>query len=327
MKAYISVLQSSSAKNKMFQDIFLTYANYPLRKYPEKVAEIYTMFNKGVMEYGFEPVYDLETIAEYFVVFVKFDNLARAKRYQEEKNLIEGREWELYEIAFQAIYGQRQDYCRALNWKFNRFRTAPENARFNTQGDLKCYQCDQLFFRHILKSIVDGNEYSEIEPKGVFLELVKSVYRNYNIDVNIVCSDHKLQVKEKIEERFEYLPVNDCIVSPYEMVFYEAFFRDIVFFSFIQFLLKTDRRYLKLCPHCKNYHIVGNLNRKYCSERCMQKAKLSQEERAQYMRRYRKRKLKQRKAETQEEEIRRIQENLDISREEAIELINADKKL
>ena len=87
--------------------------------------------------------------------------------------------------------------------------------------------------------------------------------------------------------------------------------------------------YIKKCKFCEHYYLpkVLRLDQKYCSERCKRKDKWTPEKWNEYMLRYRKHKKEEKIQTSRKQAIKEMMRRSGCSREEAIEMIDADEKL
>lgn len=164
------------------------------------------------------------------------------------------------EIAFEAAYAFRDGYCMEEEeefpeWYHSSCLTIPERKELIQRDDLfwiqeehpnriKCYECDQLYFRNVLKLVVDGNAFKEIPGFGAFMN------RGILLPVDGI-----------------FRPGPDP-EFPYRHVFNE-FLRGIIAYSLNSFLDNNDRRLLRLCKTCNVFYLNKTIRKSYfCSDRC-----------------------------------------------------------
>jgi hypothetical protein len=287
------------------QDIFLTYANHSLKENPEVFYEILDKFKSlSNIRIDEEQEKFLRDIIKYFVIFVKLDDLEAASEFYIEESEKIARvklEWLGYEerlrelfsrevkIAFEAVYAYRGGYCEAGSCIKNLNAVYAFDARLlEGTNRLKCYECDQLFFRKLLTGIAQGKEYSEIpeefkQEDGTWIEGTGNLFQSFLTNAHsflekrptVVTEQSESPFKEELEEIYYYhsreLPKLHDAESPKDLSDYFAFTRtflwEIVAYSLAEYLVNNDRRYLRQCQ-CGTFFTDGRLDKEFCSRRC-----------------------------------------------------------
>jgi len=267
----------------MIENIFLTYANNSLRDNPEIFYEIIEYFktlefiqitNKVVSSVTGEISEKglLTGIIKYFVELVKCDDLQKAIKIRETTKFLENEKFiddEFFQIAYQAVFGYSDGYCEDEDGCY--YSNVRHNIlgfnKFDGTDRIKCYECDQLFFKYMLNGIVKGKEYSDI-GLGLLGTFLINANKQFKKHVNIVSSSSNSPFKETLQESVVYMP-GVYTGENYKASFSSTFLGDIIGYSLTEFLLKNDRRKLKQCPHCQKFFIAKDIKRKRCySDEC-----------------------------------------------------------
>jgi hypothetical protein len=180
----------------MEEPVFITYANSNLTENPEVFFQlceyfknINEQFPKLVEEWEYHAI---ELVIKYFAQFVRADGIKSARKILKEESLKiikesdefdntpkeESKErlkdWRLYSletdpevrIAFEAVYGNRDDYCESGPCpKFINRIFAFDRELLRGGNRLKCYECDQMSFRRIMEDLCKGVEFSRIPER------------------------------------------------------------------------------------------------------------------------------------------------------------------
>lgn len=230
---------------------------------------------------------------------------------------------------------------------------------------LKCYECDQVHFLCTLDEIINPPEYGDILGLSGYRDAIRD--NTVSTVSNVQVKKDSLPVSQLEEERKFcptknfYDPRNNPFMisqylfieryAPSRLLQKSRFFQNksddilatpnlykysfsnltlsIFGYSLLQFLENNGRRKLKRCDFCKTIYIASKVNQKYCKI-CSPKCKMTRDERRHYQRAYREKQrnkvteVQQRKL---EKEIAKIMNLLEISRKEALELIEFDREV
>jgi hypothetical protein len=249
------------------ENIFLTYANYPLRENPDKLFKILEKLKNLKFFYFFEGAWpSYQEIIRHFIMLVKTDDQKRAEKIYKYKS-------SNFKIAFEAIYGYRDGFCEKRcpkRWRKSIFGS----ERFVGPGRLKCYECDRLYFRYLLTGIARRKEYSEIGPDDFpllgLVEYLMNAHRNIEKFVEPVTTSKESGFEEGLTERFTLIPRNlKSNHGSYRENFSSIFFDSSVAFSLAEFLLHKDRRRLKYCDECEKFFVSKSIRpSRFCSDKC-----------------------------------------------------------
>ncbi len=156
------------------------------------------------------------------------------------------------EVAFAAVYGfvpvegtcfTGCPHCGVVDFK--RKKEILGGHFFDEENHIKCSECAQLVFIHILNEIVSGKEFSAIELLPSFVYLKE------------LSPDEEWHRREGFELPFEH---------------YDGYFRfslnHVVSVGLIE-LLRDDRRKLKICSECNRFYATNTIRKsKFCSDKC-----------------------------------------------------------
>jgi hypothetical protein len=106
-------------------------------------------------------------------------------------------------------------------------------------------------------------------------------------------------------------------------------YHEAISFLLVEFLMpERNRNLFYECSECNKYFVGGKSDRriKFCSS-CSPKSKMSIEKRKEYQRKYRQKKKQEKLAIQREARIEHLMKRTGYSREEAVEIIEADSKM
>jgi hypothetical protein len=222
-------------------------------------------------------------------------------------------------VAFEGIYGYKKD-CDFCRWCSVNDRKIIGLKNFERPNRIKCYECAQINFKRILKHITEGKSFYEDIGSLYLPALLSNAYGSF-------IRKHINLKSGNFVESYYFYPFNifNFFKYPSRDKFIHTTFGGFISISLAEFLLRNDRRKLKLCQHCDKFFIAKKLdpNRKFCSD-CSSKNRMSREERRNYQRQYRQKKKQDRIAQEREAKIMNYIDKLGCTREKAIEIIEAD---
>lgn len=314
----------------MIEDIFLTYANSSLTEQPERLLEIFEKF-KTYIRFDPSNIERLQKIIEHFVALVRCYSFKDAEKVW--KRATGSREdIEDVGIAFDAIYGYMEDFCEELCDHGAERRKHIGNKSFVGLKRLKCHECDQLMFRKALAGIVENKEYTKLFGDGgnnYLLFLMNNAYVYFYTEFEVVHSPKNSHLSEELREKVVFYPYEfEEDGYGYQGHFSNLIIEPIIGYSLSQFLLHNDRRKLKKCQKCENFFCAKKIDEriKYCGK-CSYLSPKSKEHRNQLMREWRKKKKNEKETHMLEARIENYMRNLGCTREDALEIIEADSKL
>jgi hypothetical protein len=189
----------------------------------------------------------------------------------------------IYDMAFSSIYGH--DYGMCLTELLNHRVELFGSEAFEGPQKLKCYECDQLHFIDILKKIIEGKKYNQIDWLETFIDISNNVIK-FRREVEIYKSrpdrtNKKLHSVALKENKIVEIPLNldeifhtDSFKAPH-VFFINSFRQSLIsaaFYSLTEFLLQNDRRKLKFCDGCYKFYISKTIrNQRFCSSKCRMK--------------------------------------------------------
>ena len=106
-------------------------------------------------------------------------------------------------------------------------------------------------------------------------------------------------------------------------------YRIALYYFFVEFLKKENNsRLFKACGSCEEYFVMGKFDDriKFCSN-CSHKSKMSKEKRREYQRKYRQKKKLEERTIQREARIENLMKRTGLSKEEVIEIIEADETM
>ena len=244
----------------MIQNLFLIYANHSLKEEPTKLKDVFDEF-RSIENIFFDHTTSkhFEKILSYFPDIVKKDDFtdASARAFLSDGDISE----KDFKIVFESIYGYRDGYCSSGCRCSKERRSVILDEKFSGPNRLKCFECDQVFFRHILTEIVSGREYLEIGPNMALERLLNHAYQHYQ---NVVVATPGSQSLEEMTFFFPGALYSKTV--NYKEMFSELFFKSIVAYSLTGFLLHNDRLKLKRCKKCKKFFVAKKADKR--TERC-----------------------------------------------------------
>lgn len=272
------------------ENVFLSYANQPLKKDVRSLRNIIAEIRNNI------PL-DLNEIDKVLSFIINLSPIEDPILFTSEialigsTNVYDNRfEWPLSQ-AVEAIAGDRETIYRMReHWmKRDRKMYRMEVDRFkcgaalieNNSGKCikslqqKCYVCHQDKFISLLREIVAGLEYTEIddfERMTIWAADISGVKTMAIIEVG--SKEHfayRLKRKESMVLCYDEY-VRGPLGNSYHP--FNEFLFSIAVFSLMEFLLSNDRRKIKLCPYCQEFFIARDLKRKRScySKSCLQKA-------------------------------------------------------
>lgn len=269
------------------KEVFLTYANIPLRNNPKNLWEIFRKIDKhlslpspwilaetrGSSVAGAPPLTSIKPslimneVINYLIYFAGHPSLAFAETALKSlsKSLPHLKNGTL-EIAFEAVYGFRDAYCidaggQPSGWHSSSCLTIPDRKSLieddsiwgpeDHPNRIKCYECDQLYFRGALKLVVEGVIFDKIPGFKAFM--------NQNIFL-----------APPIDSRYggwNWKPGPDP-EFPYKHILSD-FLRGIIAASLNHYLENNDLQLIKLCKNCNNFFVTKTKRVSwFCSDDC-----------------------------------------------------------
>jgi hypothetical protein len=163
-------------------------------------------------------------------------------------------------LSFQPLRKKRYN-CRDTRYEIF------GEQNFDNKNNLKCYECDQLYFVHCLTEITNGKEYTQIKDffkhlwagrQKVKISETMDIVKKTNEDDKfkeglrriVFCT---FQSDNELHEKF-----NQCIINYF-------------WFSLSQFLTTTERNRerIKKCIQCNKIYIATTLKpQTFCSDKC-----------------------------------------------------------
>ena len=265
------------------EDIFLAYANFSLRDKPENFYKIF----KQIEHYFFiDPIAKIKGLSPWIVKnlikeilrFAKSESDDRGRivslpvldtdrRQSDKTNLDIACDRNAFKIACEAVYGYRDSYCEdECFWKY-RSKIFGKKL-FSGPNRLKCYECGQLAFIHMLSDLVQGKEYDDMFD---FVRLLNILPLHIGSRVVFASEGSPFQQKLIREIVLEPDPVFGLGKGRFGNCKFmlQDFLERIISYSLTEFLLNANnRRKLKRCPVCGSFFIAGDIRKVHCSKEC-----------------------------------------------------------
>jgi hypothetical protein len=214
----------------------------------------------------------LKALVAILIKIADMDDANKAFKYM--KKIVSERKnaWSLLvlESIFRYVYGHPIDLATVLTFsdhcekscavRIERKRALGQ-ARFSSQNQPKCFQCDHLYFKHILLKIAEDREYSQIIGFKHFINQPEIVF---NTSVEVIDDPAGSPFKKRLIRSPSW---RDPIKMNLNL---GNFIRGLISYSLREFLLNRDRRKIKVCPYCNMFFEADDIRRKTrCySKRC-----------------------------------------------------------
>lgn len=310
----------------MLDDLFIFYANNSFRENPENLYKVFDKINFSRRPYSFIDHTFMTPFIEKLITFSKDNDVKIADKRRNElyADPIFKRQFYI-DIAYNAVYRYRNGYCpvECINYYGTNFAKIAESLEYGGNRRLKCFECWQIYFRSLLAKLITGINLKTQSVASTILIDYKDVGDKADVFINNAYDSFKQQVllfNDGELHRWPYFDDNNLFGenSVYPINRFNEFLAGLIGCSLINFLLKNEREKLKQCSKCDKFFIASkNDSRiKFCMD-CSSKSKRSKAKNAKYQRQYR---LKKKQAK-REAQIILFMDNLDCTREKAIELI------
>jgi hypothetical protein len=296
----------------MLDNFFLLYANKLFKDNSKYLIELFQELieqkQNKYKEAGIYNEYDevrLEVIAHNICIFSDcsdFDSALKKKDKIKTKTqeLFENKRWDLtnsskyVDLSFEAVFFYRYGWCDGT-WHENGSCIGYHSDKYDFGLDdnvrLKCHECRQLFFRHMLMEFVSGKEFLEVDLKNLdnypYATLLDKewVDENFPEEKSVVVIDtaspesfhhyvsaaydcveiYGVSTKRHVQkvESFSLTNLFDDQRSIYPLYTrFNDFLISVVSYSLVEFLRKNNDKKLKFCPYCNNFFIAKSINRK-----------------------------------------------------------------
>jgi len=242
--------------------LFVEYANLPVSNSPK---HFYRFF-----EHQFLPLFPINSSETKEVInmmlvlideFSDFSDFKNANQYLEELIKEAPNDRMFFENAFEYVWASNIGVGN-LCWEgcflgVEKSVTVIDNP-LESEKTLKCYICEQEYFRYILLRIIDGLEYSQINGFQAFINFYRHFIKS---GVEIISTSEDKSFKESLKKTI-YNESETIKLSIGETI------RAAISYSLSDFLLNNDRRKLKKCPECGRFYTSKTVRKTYCSDKC-----------------------------------------------------------
>ncbi len=267
------VIIKKSGYKDVSDPIFITYANADLKKHPDIFQQLFSDFKKDVTVFPSDEEAILKII-KYFIICAKIDNVEKAidqmNEIREKEYPLEGLTPLELSIPFDGVYGNRNPWThnlkrshRCIYYKtINSLEGLNPDKVFN-KPDLRCYECLQLIFRHMLDMIIAGVPLFRLDFYGLLFHFVNDYFRS---NFMLVGEGRSYPNRQSLHERVIFRPeINTGIVSGV-YAFSGLFPFSIIQFSLLKLIKDKTKgpRKIKRCPYCNDFFEAKNIQRSYC---------------------------------------------------------------
>lgn len=166
-------------------------------------------------------------------------------------------------LAQGAVFGRPDRPCPEPPWCLNRI----------VEQELKCYECDQVFFRKVLDDLTDAEYHIKGNHKR-FVAFKKNYADIPALDILLALVDDHIKTEEKIIlgengflKRHDHIFTRGMEISADKINIFRGFLLSTAAYSLIDFLMvKNNRRRLKKCRMCKLFFIPSDTKREICTD-------------------------------------------------------------
>ncbi len=270
-------MEDKKDTDALYADVFITYANHSLKKNPKYFSAIWCRIERCFCMSKSVRV-NIRKAIEIIEDFVgKLSReVDRDFGLMEEFICNEPEEHDIpLTLAYDTLIGsglrQALGYCARCERKQEREAILGSHVLFGPES-LKCHECDQLLFVHVLSEIVRGVEYSDIMG---FKHITSGGSLPVLIKTDIRSSDDEHWFKEELIQR--------PVVRDEPIGSFTHFWNCLISYSLLAFLsgkhtvrvgdhemVVPNRARLKRCKsaQCRKFFIEEHPNQKHCSPKC-----------------------------------------------------------
>ena len=171
--------------------------------------------------------------------------------------------WARYiNAVFEAAYGGKEgrEICQRCDpvLKEKRHELLGKDV-FRNFNEIRCYECDQLYFARIVEDIVNGGELSQNWGLRYFIAYVNKFMKTESQFTILRNENGRSSMK------YEHRNVMEILLADGH---FQGSFRNYLIcaatYSLADFLSTMDRRLLKQCPHCLEYYVATDIRRQKC---------------------------------------------------------------
>jgi len=320
----------------MKEDVFITYANNPLKGNPENLHKIFAEIKKNAeidingAEEAIKLICELATYNDPDIALkLRPQRVNQYYDHQEYRNITS------FDFAADAVYGYRNGYCERGCYLKEFAREILPIEYFEIPNRITCCECAQLCFIDTIEKIINGEELSEIEAFKFIISLPDK-YLQTESEVKIVKTPQESPYREILKRETSFsgnfsdaiqIDKDDCDSHSTFNFYLLAVNAECL----IDFLINDARGKLKRCQFCNKIFVASKnaKNFKYCKI-CSRKNRMTKEQRNEFMRQRRAKEKNEKKTKKKEEKELKIQshmESLGISRDKAEKLWEDDQKV
>jgi hypothetical protein len=285
---------------KMLDNLFIDYANKLFKDNPKNLKVVFQDFigqRYGMFKTG--RVFDTDRIRLDFIIdtIFTFSDCSNFNSALKLKDKIKSKGQKLFkkisqiylyridnyiELALEAVFFYRIGCCdgtRHENESCIGYRSDQYDFGLDANIRLKCHECRQLFFRHMLMDFVSDKDFDEGFLDGSFpgqgsvitirttdpKDFHNYVFHAYDcVKIRAITSTRNKIVQGVVkEESISFTNLFDDQDSIYPLnTRFNDYLKSMVSYSLIEFLRNNNPKKLKNCPYCNNFFIAKSINRK-----------------------------------------------------------------
>jgi hypothetical protein len=310
----------------MYDKVFISYANLPLlSQSPESlmgfidiVNQIFPSSEKSRTHITKRVLATLRlTIAEKVDQFRDYLKKNNPEKYKD--TFLRA----AIETSIESLFTHRNGYCE------NNCQYRPERAEvlgkeiFKGTERINCFDCDLLYFKWLIGHLATG------EHEGCYAHLNDFLHEGRSRMQSLIFMTEQPKTKDLRGVKVENIRFSYPLIGAVDYMRRSPFRRHItemVSFCLSDFILSNEGKganKIHMCQSCEVYFTGKRLNqRKYCNS-CSQKNKMTKEQRREYQVKYRQRG----KIDERESVIQSYIDLLNISRAEAVQLMEDEKAM
>lgn len=244
---------------KGVEEIFLTYANLPLKNNPENLLKVFEVARRHV-HISNNLWKHLKLTTDYICLLFDIGDVTSKDDALLKANLEfecgDSPGYDNFEIAYHSsftfpLFDQECQWCYPLLDNSGEFRKKFWKQSGYENRKPKCYQCDQLLFIHTLLELITLKEYKSDLPPALKL-IAEDMHNSIMSPVYISPASGNQAFGKLIQEKRAW------ITAPYTND--EGMNRSIlhlVTFSLVEFLKVKKKKKIKRCVICKDFFITN----------------------------------------------------------------------
>jgi len=243
---------SEKGKDKLF----LAYANYSLRVDPKNFFKIYDAVDR------YHPF-----LANLKILRLVIEAIVATASFGGPDNKV--RDDDIIRIAQEAVYGYRDGFCETMCPMRDLREKHWGKKRFEGPDRWKCIECDQVDFTRMIKGLIEGNDYDQVDGLLLLLAAGRQFLYDFEGKTQVFPipdpSSRKPMEFKRPKSQDPMLIVEDDRFGPYKLAF-RNYWNALIGYSLSEFLYEDDdnRQRLKQCPYCREFFVADAKKKKWC---------------------------------------------------------------